>query len=182
MSHTRLSRWLALLTAILLPSSVAPAKGPPDKVVITGPGLPNQIVVTDHATLAALEFSALMDFESPAEAPSTRAGYTLTYYYLDSSGKSEPAFVMRYYPDSSGGAGRVYNRYAPNGPWLYAQPDGDSTMRQLLQAHGVAVTPSVGVLPTSRASVYATLVIVGVSVLIFLGTRLRLYHAKRIET
>ena len=136
MSYIRLCCSLACLVALLIPSLVAKAKGPFDKVVISGRGLPDVIEVTDSAILDELDFSELVDFERPAPPPSTGENYALTYYYADGSGNSRPGPTMRYYPDPGGGIGIFYNNYTLQTPWFYATPEGDKTVKRLLPAVG----------------------------------------------
>lgn len=147
------------------------AKGPYAKVVISGRGLQDSIVVTDHTILDELQFAALMDFERPAPAPSTTEHYALIYYYADGHGNSRPGFVMRYYPDPSGGIGIFHNAYAPKGPWLHATSEGDSLLKRLLRTHKIG----------EASSLYIALLAMLAAVLSLLKVRQRFLRIRNVE-
>jgi hypothetical protein len=71
-----------VIALLLLATNQALAKGPPDKVTISGPGLDDTIEITDPASLAHLELGALENLGRGAipkpAGVSFDGGYVLT--------------------------------------------------------------------------------------------------------
>lgn len=137
-----------LLTALLLIlASAAHAKGPPDKLTISGPGLDGEVKVTDPALLTGIGFVSLEDFDhnqrSGIPQPAVGEGYTLVRHLRQSNGSYEAWDQVRYYPNPDGERSYVFydGLIGPNstefdGKWYYAKPQGDEAMRRLLSALG----------------------------------------------
>jgi hypothetical protein len=127
------------------------AKGPPDKVTITGSGLQDQVEVTERALLNDFDLVSLIDWEHPAPAASVPLdeGYQILFSYKGSLGQLMPAFQLHYFPAPAGKLGTIYNSSAETGPWFYAKPQGDAAMKQLLAQHGVSTLPATGAAPHS---------------------------------
>ncbi|MBI5960649.1 MAG: hypothetical protein HY866_18060 [Chloroflexi bacterium] len=135
---------LIVLLAVLVPP--AAAKGPPDRIVITGPGIAGELVIEDRPTLDALSMG-MEDFLSviPQEIPANLGpGYTIKRLFKDGLHYT-PFDTAVYHPDLSGEGGRVlfvgiYNGWTEyDGIWYAAQPEGDRVIRQILADHGVVL-------------------------------------------
>ncbi len=145
---------LLLIAALLLAAPISWAKGPPQKVTITGGDLPHDVEITgDAAVLDALQMLVLEDYDtrSPYEpidiaayGDSSGAGYLITRYYVNSAGDFFPFDELRYYPALDGGQG--YLRYLGivngsseyDGEWFRPSANGEATLQWLIdQARGV---------------------------------------------
>ena len=144
---TRLVRFaLIALAILLLPLAVTSAKGPFDKVVISGPDLPVALEVTDSERLQALGMIELMDIHHRVDAPAeTGPGYELTRYGYHDVRETYVAFdSVIYYPAASDGLPYVYYVGIINGSseydrrWYPATAEGDWAMRDILSEAGVA--------------------------------------------
>jgi hypothetical protein len=152
----RILLFSALITLLALVAAPALAKGPADKITISGPGLRGVVEITDQATLEALPIFAPADIEFDNRrgiaAPEVGEGYELVRYFQQ--GNTLRAIDMaHYYPNPSGGVGYVFydglvdpGMYSEfDGKWYPATPKGDAVMKQLLAQHGVSLLPSTGV-------------------------------------
>ncbi len=120
------------------------AKGPADKITITGPGLDGMIEITDPDTAEALSMTMLEDFRVFIDVPERLGpGYELTRYYRLESGSYRPFDQVAYYPDLYGGRGYVNYIGIVNGSseydgkWFRAQDEADQVIRQVLFEHDV---------------------------------------------
>ena len=133
---------LAVAGAAFLPH--ADAKGPADKITITGPGLDEMIEVTDPATAEALSMTMIEDFRYFIDVPERLGpGYELTRYYRLENGTYQPFDQVAYYPDLYGGSGYVnyigiVNGWSDyDGKWFRARDEADEVIRQVLFEHDV---------------------------------------------
>ena len=123
------------------------AKGPADRITITGPGLTSELVIADRATLDALSMTALEDFLAPVtEIPENLGpGYELTRFYQGNNESYVPFDHVMYYPDRSGQGGYVLylgivNGWSENdGRWFPAHSASDAVMRRVLADNGVVL-------------------------------------------
>ena len=148
---------LLLIAALLLAAPITWAKGPPQKVTITGGDLPHDIELTgdDQPVLDALQMMALEDYDtrSPYEpldlaayGDSSGDGYLITRYYLNSTTGQYVAFdQLRYYPAHNGGRGYlrylglVNGRSEYDGEWFRPSAYGEATLQWLIdQARGAS--------------------------------------------
>jgi hypothetical protein len=129
----------------LSPAWVALAKGPPDKMSITGPGLQGVAEVTDTDLIGKLGMAEFENFGREVEAPgiSQEQSYEITRYFRDNDGKTyHPFDHIRYYPLASGEPGYVFyigiiNGSGPyDGKWYRATLAGDNAMRRVLDSLG----------------------------------------------
>ena len=130
--------------------SVAFAKGSPDKITITGPGLAAPIEITDPSILDQfnpwdgnfLDKNRTMVTDTPQD----QAPYEVLYYSRDPGGEFRLFYAFYYLPAASGMRGQIYlpeeqdKRYVMNNEtiarrsgWLYASPEWDSFMQRLLR-------------------------------------------------
>ncbi len=138
----RVAFGVAAYGAIQLIALPAAAKGIPERVTITGPGLAAPVVETDPRVLPALGILGLMDSQAIAPPDTPGPAYTLARDGFDR---------VRYYPGPGGGLGYVYyeglvddggkiagaSEY--DGKWYLATRAGDGVLRAVLAAHGVAL-------------------------------------------
>jgi len=149
---------LVLIAALVLkgcPSSVgvASAKGPPDKVTITGPGIKGELEITDLNTLNAFAIYQFNDLERRIEKPHvSSAGYKITRWtQAQRRGKMTliPWDYLTYYPDPAGGPGYLfYDGLDPSigstegqGEWFLASEDGGAAMKRIIENPGAYAPP-----------------------------------------
>lgn len=126
--------WLALAAPAAL------AKGPAQRIIITGPGLQSALVVTHEPTLYLLSMGTLENFVfGPIDEPSNLGEWYELERQFDAGGQTYRTFDrVRYYPDSDGGRGYVFYVGIENGSseydgrWFYANPEGEAAMRRAL--------------------------------------------------
>jgi hypothetical protein len=117
------------------------AKGPPQKVTISGGDLSAEIEVTDDAgILEALGTMMLEDFDTRTpDAPegfddSWGDGYLITRFYEDPPGHFFPFDAVLYYPDPEGGRGYIQYLGIANGwseydgKWFRASAEGEAAL------------------------------------------------------
>ena len=179
-----------LLAFLFTPASVAVAKGAPDKVTITGPGLAAPIEITDPGILGQFNpwDGQFLDKDRTVvtDTPQENAPYEVLFYAKDADGGFRLFYAFDYLPEPSGMRGRIYlpqenekyydmNNYtiARRSGWLYASPQWDSFMQPLLvdqRSSAPTFWPSVpGNLITPVAG--ALVVIVAAALLWFLRRR-----------
>lgn len=162
---------LALMLA-LLPISAALAKGPPSKVIITGPTINGELEITDGKILEALSFyqfndlnriiSQSLDFTPDVELGE---GYHITRLIME-NGKSGYRVwdSLTYYPDPAGEAGYIFfdgldpsiGSTQGQGLWFRATPTGDAAMARVMEiAASQPVTPP----PTTPPTVNPMLIV-----------------------
>ncbi len=122
----------------------ASAKGPADRVTITGPGLDEMIDITDPDIVEPLSMAMLEDFEQSINMPERLGpGYELTRYFRLEDGTYRPIDQVAYYPNLYGGSGYVnyigivngWSGY--DGEWFRAREEADRLMRQVLFEHDI---------------------------------------------
>jgi hypothetical protein len=122
---------------------------PPEKVLISGPGIEGSVEVKDAQALAIFRLGYLEDLEaespmpplSPAP-PQFGAGYKIVRFFY---GGDFDFARLTYYPHASGERGYLYFEDGPmlqgdhtpyNQTWLYAKPDAEKKLRALLKPLG----------------------------------------------
>jgi hypothetical protein len=173
---------LLLVVGVLLGVSPVLAKGPPDKAVISGPGITGEVAITDAATLADMGLGSLEDFQSPLNAPSqTAAGYQIDRFFRN-GGTFQPFDRLVYYPPASGERGRIfyagmavvgYGSSDYDGKWFRATAAGDAAMQRLL-GH---LAPQLGLPATGTISSRAGLVTLLVGLLLIVGAGYLIFGA-----
>jgi hypothetical protein len=134
-------RLLLVCVALLLLAPPVYAKGPPDKIVISGPGLNESVTITELSVLQHLGLGALEDFGQRIDPqPQRPGGYQIDR--LVRQGASYWTFDrLTYYPPAPGERGVIF--YAGlravsggsseyDGQWFYATPTGDTSMTRLV--------------------------------------------------
>jgi hypothetical protein len=130
------------LALLLVLTQAAWAKGPPQKITISGEGLAQEIVITDdETTLNALAMMALEDYDTlTADAPEGMSGegYLLTRFYEDSPDHFIPFDQVRYFRSPEGGRGYIQyigiiggsSEY--DGMWYRPTPEGEAMLQAVL--------------------------------------------------
>jgi hypothetical protein len=99
--------FLALLVIGL--SRSAFAKGPPDKVIVQGPGLSGEVEITDPRRLQAFGFFQFEDISQRVDPPSDPGpGYVITRYVRDPARGWIAWNRLIYYPPRGGRPGVVW--------------------------------------------------------------------------
>lgn len=181
---------LALLATLAL-VSLAQAKGPPDKLTISGPGLQGEVEVTDPALLANVGLGSLEQLDSSGSsipAPTVGEGYTLVRYLRNPNGTYQPWDQAHYYPNAVDGRGVVFydgmlgsNSSELDGKWFYTRPEGDAGMQQLLKAIGAVppesqALPSAGGIATARSWLIGLGGVLLLTGLLLTGALVRRWH------
>lgn len=124
------------------------AKGPAEKVTISGPGLDSPIEIEDEDALESLLFAQFMEFGEWIDPPATLGpGFHLVRYFKRDDGTYMPFIEDRYYPDPAGGPGAIHILGIVNGAsdqdgwWFRPRPEADAQLRELLADHG-AILPA----------------------------------------
>ena len=138
---------VSLLVIAALLTQAALAKGPPQKVTISGGNLSEEIEITgDEATLNALGMMMLEDYRTRSEeAPEVEGlgeGYLITRFYENQSGRLFPFDELYYYPDPDGGRG--YTNYIGivngsseyDGEWFRTNSDSEVVLQGVIEAAG----------------------------------------------
>jgi LPXTG-motif cell wall-anchored protein len=158
MKPNRLFRLCGVIALLVLAVTPALAKGPPDKVEISGPGLDTGFAVTDRAQLEAFGLGAFEDIEAGViDAPEVKSGngYEITSLIRDPSQPSGYwTFDQRhYYAGPKGERGYVFYDGIVNGHseydgrWFRASTAGEQVMLSILSeqaAKSPAALPSTG--------------------------------------
>lgn len=145
----RLSMCFFLLI-LFIPAPLAFAKGSPDKITITSPGLASPIEITDPEILN--QFNPYdgqfleKDRRYVTGTSQVDALYEVLFYYRDTGGEFRMFYAFYYSPDPSGMQGHVYlpqekeewnvmnnQTIARREGWLYASAEWDSLMTHLLK-------------------------------------------------
>lgn len=138
--------YLMLFSALLIPYTVALAKGPPDKVTITGPGLKAPVEITDAETLQAFSFFQFEDSEHAIASPNHPGyGYVVTRFVRESEGDYLAWDRLSFHPNPSGSGGLVHYEGLLgegmssefDGGWYLASDAGDAAVREILIREGV---------------------------------------------
>ena len=193
----RLSQAVVILLMILLTFAVPLgnilAKGPPDTVVITGPGLTSPIVITNPSLLRGFGFYSFEDVNRRiAEPKDPGPGYVITRYLEQGSDLTARDRAI-YHLRPSGEPGLVFyeglideNMWSEfDGYWYHASEAGDATIRSILNEHGIVygidTSSSVARNRLSEASVLVTslvilVIVVVASIMVRKGRAKRMSH------
>ena len=131
-----LATFLAL--ALLVSMQTALAKGAISKVTISGPLLPQPLVITDQDTLDALSFSVLEDRSTiTTDAPqlSVSEALLITRYFRDATGQDVPSDELLYYPSSGGYlyyVGMIGAASQDNFHWFRPSSAGEAALQALI--------------------------------------------------
>ncbi len=136
----------ALVVLLFTSAALAQAKGRPDRLAISGPGLTGVVEVSDLNLLEGLDLMEMIAQRQIITAPNISGAYELTSYYREDN-QYRVAHRVRYTLNPSGGAGFVYDLGGADsgvvanhdGKWFCAAPYADAALRSLLQRLGVAV-------------------------------------------
>lgn len=153
---------LCTLLLILLTNRTVLAKGPPDKITVTGPGLPGEIEITDSQTVDSFSMGKFVDFNTPINEPNgLDVGYEITRWYRVGGTALKAIDRFDYYANPRGNNGYVFYEGiidkmfiyggSPNdGKWFRVTEGGELAMRQIFTEYGVptAVNSSQLTLPT----------------------------------
>jgi hypothetical protein len=149
---TRRKLTLVLIAAFaLIPLSVALAKGPPEQVTISGPGIDGEITIANSNVLNAFSFYQFNDLTRIMDEPPqvTGAGYKITRWLTQQrQGKYQlfPWDTLTYYPDPAGGPGYIFfDGLDPSiggtqgqGEWFLASEDGGRAMKEIIASKAAA--------------------------------------------
>jgi hypothetical protein len=126
---------------------------PPDKVLISGPGIEGQVEVRDESARAIFRLGELEDLEGKSPTPPRLSGgYKIVRFFY---GGEFNFAQLTYYPNPSGGRGYLYWEDGPmlqgdhteyNQAWLYTKPDGEEKLRALLKQLGAKLNDAPPVL------------------------------------
>jgi hypothetical protein len=146
---------LALIAALaLIPLSVAFAKGPPEQVTISGPGIDGEITIADSNVLNAFSFYQFNDLNRRLDEPPQVEGdgYKITRWLTQQKQGTRqllPWDTLTYYPDPAGGPGYVFfdgldpsiGSTEGQGRWFLASEEGGAAMQAIIRAHPVRHDP-----------------------------------------
>jgi hypothetical protein len=133
--------FLALLVIGL--SRSAFAKGPPDKVIVQGPGLSGEVEITDPRRLQAFGFFQFEDISQRVDPPSDPGpGYVITRYVRDPARGWIAWNRLIYYPPRGGRPGVVWAEGLSvttnyDGFWYAVSAEGERVMEEILHERGV---------------------------------------------
>jgi hypothetical protein len=127
---------------------------PPDKVLISGPGIEGQVEVRDESARAIFRLGELEDLEGKSPTPPRLSGgYKIVRFFY---GGEFNFAQLTYYPNPSGGRGYLYFEDGPDlrgdhtayhQTWLYTTSDGEKQLRGLLTRLGAKLDAS---MPAAR--------------------------------
>ncbi len=149
MSKIRVFGGLAALAAMLILVLPVYAKGPPDQVTISGPGIRGEIVIAHSALLNAFSFYEFNDLNRRMDAPAVTPGegYHITRYVRQNGGGPDDLMVwdtLTYYLNPDGPGYLYFDGLDPSiggtegqGEWYLPSEAGDAAMKQILAAYGV---------------------------------------------
>jgi hypothetical protein len=183
---------LVFLTSI--PATIAVAKGPADKIIISGPGLTKPIEITDQQTLQQFRpwVNKFLDAQRGALAvtPKTDRICQVLVYIKDETGQLHVRYAFQYAPGQSGyvyipgkgdpwyetNIGTVSRGSTIEGHWFYASKEwGDLMQPLLIDTHLSGTTSSVQSsyieLPAQLVGSGLALVVILAGVLIWLFSR-----------
>ncbi|GEM_PF-5090253 len=133
---------LLLLATLLFPALPLDAKGRPDKVVLSGPGLKQPIEIADRQTLDVLGIGGLENRELSYsdKVPAVGEGYDLVRY-IEEPGRKPIAFDhVRYFPKAADGHSYVFyvglvdvgSWTSFENKWYTVNPAGQAAMERIL--------------------------------------------------
>jgi hypothetical protein len=130
-----------LLVALMLLAQAVLAKGPPQKVTISGGDLAEEIeILGDDTALTALAMMTLEDYETRTdEAPDVEGeGYRIARFFETTAGYYTPFDEIRYFPDREGGRGYINYIGIVNGSseydgeWFRANLEGETVLQAVI--------------------------------------------------
>lgn len=137
---------MILVAGALEPSRVIEAKGPPNAITISGPGLLGVVEIDDAELLQNLGFAGLEDLDNMLDAPPEVVGPGFHIYRLGmdmtNGGALEPYEELMYYPDAAGGTGYVHYLGILNGTmqyddhWFVPHTQSEQDLLRLLMDQG----------------------------------------------
>lgn len=142
----------ALIGALLFQVRIAEAKGPPEKVIITGPGLMTPIEITEASQLQVFSIYGFENIDRRIPEPKDPGqGYVITRYVKDGANLIEWDRLV-YYPQPTGKPGYVFYEGLRqpgmssefDGYWYPASQTGDAAMRRILLTAGSAGASQAG--------------------------------------
>ncbi len=153
--------FLLLILFIFVP--LAFAKGSPDKITITGPGLAAPIEITNPEILSQFNpwdgYFLDKDRTIVTEKPQDDALYEVLFYFREKSGEFHLFYAFYYSPAPSGKRGAIYlpqenekwyvmnnETIARRSGWLYASPEWDTSMQHLLKDQQTSSSTSISVI------------------------------------
>jgi hypothetical protein len=132
-----------LLLAATAALALAWPDQPPEKVLISGPGIEGQVEVKDAQSLSIFRLGTLEDFNERSSVTSQiGTGYKIVRFF---DGGEFNFAQLTYYPNPSSERGSVYFEDGPmlqgnhtpyNQTWLYTKPDAEQKLRALLKQLG----------------------------------------------
>jgi hypothetical protein len=133
---------LLLLVMLLFPALHLDAKGRPDRVVVSGPGLKQPVEITDRQTLDVLGMGGLENRELSYsdKVPAVGEGYDLVRY-IEEPGRKPIAFDhVRYFPKAADGHSYVFyvglvdvgSWSSLDHKWYTVNPAGQTAMERIL--------------------------------------------------
>ena len=144
---------LCTILLLLFSFETVAAKGPPGKLVISGPGLKGELVITDSDLLDHFWMNKFVDFDNQIDEPrGIKDGYEIVRYYPVGAGlKAIDKFV--YYPHPGGEGGYIfydgiidkmfiYGGSPFDGHWFNVTEEGDPVIREILEDQGVRLVDS----------------------------------------
>ena len=158
-------RLILLIAGLLLATTPLLAKGPADKITISGPGLQGKIEIVDPAILQQFNpwMAQFIDRHqsTPTTAPRTDRIYDVAFIMQD-----RPIYVVQYAPGINGDRGAIYLPgpgdpwYERNigtiiqdgldGKWQSAALSWDAAIQPLIEQHAVATLPATGVVDQAK--------------------------------
>lgn len=138
----RLFVLVLMLAGMALALPAALAKGPPNRVLITGPGIGGEIVITDALLLQWMALGKFDDlFSGDIDAPDDldeESGYEIVRQYAIAGGNFMTFDRIMYYPHPDGELGYIHyvglehggSEY--DGRWFHITPEGEAILTALL--------------------------------------------------
>jgi hypothetical protein len=161
-SARRKLTFVLIAALMLIPLSVARAKGPPEQVTISGPGINGEITITGSDVLNAFSFYQFNDLNRILDAPPQieGEGYHITRWLTQQKQGTRqllPWDTLTYYPDPAGGPGYVYfdgldpsiGSTQGQGEWYVASEAGGAAMTAIIANHAAAQRASSKGVPTA---------------------------------
>ena len=151
---------LGAFLVLVATTAFAPAwpDQPPDKVLISGPGIEGQVEIKEPQALAIFRLGHLEDLNTVvATPPQDKAGYKIVRFFY---GGTFDFARLTYHPDP-GGRGYLYWEDGPaltgnhtpyDAQWMYVNASSESELRSLLQQVGAKVDDAAPVSPKGEAN------------------------------
>lgn len=131
--------FLIIFGQLFFASGVAFAKGPFDKVTLSGGSLENEVELSDPLLMAFFDIS---DFPNASiEQPQVEGeGYLVVRYFEEADGSLTAWDQLRFYPNNEATGGYVYYEGLVNGSseydgrWYLASFSGSSRLQRIINA------------------------------------------------